>query len=105
MKFAEYAKMYMALAGLLAAGALGVTGIPVGWKVPLALVVAAAGAFGVWKVENVDPPVTGLPGPGKEVTPGADSAPAGDDTYDGGAVLNLVDYRRRVEPPAYKLAA
>ena len=56
MKFAEYAKMYMALVGLLASGALGVSGIPAGWKVPLALVVAAAGAFAVWKIENADPP-------------------------------------------------
>lgn len=53
MKFAAYAKMYVALVGLLASAALGVTGIPTGWKVPLAVVVALAGAFAVWKVPNV----------------------------------------------------
>jgi hypothetical protein len=58
MKFAQWAKMYVALLGLLASAALGVTGIPLSWKLPLALVVAAAGAFATWKVENApeDPP-------------------------------------------------
>lgn len=52
MKFAEWAKAYVALAGLIASGVLGVAGIPVAWKLPLAVVVAGAGAFAVWKVEN-----------------------------------------------------
>lgn len=63
MKFAEWAKMYMALAGLIASGVLGVTGIPLAWKVPLAIIVAVAGAFAVWKVENKpsDPPPPAWP--------------------------------------------
>ena len=58
MKFAAYAKMYVALVGLLASAGLGVTGIPLAWKLPLGLAVAGAGAFATWKVENVpqDPP-------------------------------------------------
>ena len=58
MKFAQWAKSYVALAGLLAGAALGVTGIPLSWKLPLSLVLAGAGAFSVWKVSNApeDPP-------------------------------------------------
>lgn len=52
MKFAEWAKSYAALAGLLASGALGVSGLPLSWKLPLALVVAGSGAFAVWKIPN-----------------------------------------------------
>lgn len=52
MRFAQYAKMYVALAGLLASAGLGVSGIPMSWKLPFALVVAGAGAFATWKVEN-----------------------------------------------------
>lgn len=44
--------MWVALAGLLASAGLGVSGIPTAWKLPLSLVVAGAGAFAVWKVEN-----------------------------------------------------
>lgn len=55
MKFAEYAKMYVALAGLLASGVLGVSGLPVSWKLPLAIVIAVAGAFGTWATPNRDP--------------------------------------------------
>lgn len=57
MKFAEWAKAYAALVGLLASAGLGVSGIPTSWKLPLVLVVAAAGVFAVWKVPNADPPV------------------------------------------------
>lgn len=103
MKFAEYAKMYMALAGLLAAGALGVTGIPTGWKVVLQLVVAAAGAFAVWKVPNAD--TTPLPPPGASEDVPEDVPARFVQDQDGGAVYNLADFRRRVEPPAYKLVA
>jgi len=52
VKFAEWAKAYVALAGLIAAGVAGVPDIPLGWKLPLAVVIAVAGAFAVWKVEN-----------------------------------------------------
>lgn len=52
MKFAEWAKMYVALAGLIAAGVAGVPDIPVGWHIVLEVVIAVAGAFAVWKVEN-----------------------------------------------------
>lgn len=52
MKFAEWAKAYVALAGLVAAGVAGVADIPVGWKLPLSIVIALAGAVAVWKVEN-----------------------------------------------------
>lgn len=52
MKFAEWAKMYVALIGLVAAGVAGVPDIPLGWKIPLQVVIAVAGAFAVWKVEN-----------------------------------------------------
>lgn len=55
MKFAEYAKMYVALIGLVATGVLGVADIPGSWKVPASVVVAVAGAFAVWKVGNRDP--------------------------------------------------
>lgn len=58
MKFAEYAKAYVALVGLVAAGVAGVSGLPLGWALPLQVVIAVAGAFAVWKVENkpADPP-------------------------------------------------
>jgi hypothetical protein len=55
VKFAEYAKMYVALAGLIAAGVVGVPDIPLWAKLPLQVVIAVAGAFAVWKVENKDP--------------------------------------------------
>lgn len=50
--FAQNLKMYVALVGLLASAGLGVSGIPLSWKLPLALAVAGASAFGTWKVEN-----------------------------------------------------
>lgn len=61
MKFAQWLKMWVALVGLLASAGLGVSGIPVAWKLPLSLVVAGAGAFGVWKVENAPEAPPGLP--------------------------------------------
>lgn len=50
--------MWVALVGLVAAGVAGVAGIPLAWKLPLAIVIAVVGAFAVWKTENVpaDPP-------------------------------------------------
>lgn len=69
MKFAQWAKMYVALAGLLASAALGVSDIPTAWKLPLSLVVAGAGAFSVWRVPNAPeaPPGAGYTheGPGR----------------------------------------
>lgn len=61
MKVAEWAKSYAALVGLLAAGALGVSGLPLAWKLPLALVVAGSGSFAVWKIPNADPPAPPAP--------------------------------------------
>jgi hypothetical protein len=61
VRFGEYAKAYVALAGLLASAGLGVTGIPVTWKLPLALVVAGAAAFATWRVPNADPPAPPAP--------------------------------------------
>ena len=55
MKFAEYAKMYMALAGGIATGGLGLTDIPGSWKLPLEIVVVVATAFATWAVPNRDP--------------------------------------------------
>lgn len=55
MKFAEYAKMYVALIGLVATGVLGVADIPGSWKIPLSVVVAVAGAVAVWATPNRDP--------------------------------------------------
>lgn len=55
MKFAEYAKMYVALLGLAASGVVGVTDLPTTWKLPLAIVVAVAGAFATWATPNRDP--------------------------------------------------
>lgn len=52
MKFAEWLKMWTALAGGVATGALGLTDLPASWKLPLELVVVSATAAGVWKVEN-----------------------------------------------------
>lgn len=55
MKFAEYAKMYVALAGLVASGILGVSDLPTSWKLPLTIAVAIAGAFATWATPNRDP--------------------------------------------------
>lgn len=55
MKWAEYAKMYVALAGLLASAALGVPDFPATYKLPAMLIIAAAGAFATWKTSNRDP--------------------------------------------------
>jgi hypothetical protein len=52
VKFAEWAKMYMALAGGIGTGALGLTDLPASWKLPLELVVVAGTAFATWRVPN-----------------------------------------------------
>lgn len=55
--------MYVALAGLIASGVLGVTDIPVTWKLPLALAVAVAGAFATWATPNRPADVNQLDAP------------------------------------------
>lgn len=55
MKFAEYAKMYVALAGLVANGFLAEADLPDGWAWPIRVVAVIASAFAVWKVENREP--------------------------------------------------
>lgn len=52
MKFAEWAKMYAALIGLIGTGVIGLQDMPASWKLPLEIVVVVTGAFAVWKVEN-----------------------------------------------------
>jgi hypothetical protein len=55
VKFAEYAKMYVALVGLVAAGGLGMTDLPASWKLPLEIVAVVATAFATWRVPNTPP--------------------------------------------------
>lgn len=52
MKFAEYAKMYAALVGLIGAGVIGLQDMPVSWKLPLEIVVVVAGAVVTWAIPN-----------------------------------------------------
>lgn len=47
--------MWLALAGGVGTGALGLTDLPATWKLPAELVVVVATAAGVWKVKNADP--------------------------------------------------
>lgn len=103
MKFAEYAKMYVALVGLIAAGVAGVPDIPLGWKLPLEIVIAVVGAFAVWKVENrtPEPPAPNWSSPG----------PAWDeqhvmpvDVAEDNEPLKLVHYTRQ-ESPQLRLVA
>lgn len=107
MKFAEWAKAYVALAGLVAAGVAGVADIPLGWKLPLAIVIAVAGAVSVWKVENApanspddfdwDPPAPNWPsaGPAWE-EPSKPNEPMSFEV--NGEPLNVIPIRRRVKP-------
>lgn len=55
MKFAEWAKAYVALAGLVANGFLAESDLPRGWAWPIKVVGIVAAAFAVWKVPNRDP--------------------------------------------------
>lgn len=56
MKFAEYAKMYVALAGLIANALITeATFLPAPWLYAARVVAIIATAFAVWKVENRDP--------------------------------------------------
>lgn len=50
--------MYVALVGLVAVGVAGIPDLPLAWGLPLEILIAATGAFAVWKVENkpADPP-------------------------------------------------
>lgn len=100
MKFAEYAKMYVALVGLIAAGVAGVPDIPLAWKLPLEIVIAIVSAFAVWKVENKTPDA---PAPNWQSAGPAWDEPAATAEEDG-SLPNVVSIRRR-EAPAYRLAA
>lgn len=51
-RLAYVAKMLIAIAGVAATAALGVTDLPVAWKLPLSLVAAVATAITVFKVPN-----------------------------------------------------
>lgn len=105
MKFAEWAKAYVALAGLIAVAVIGVPDIPLAWRLPLQVAVAVSGAFAVWKVENkpADPPAPRWPSAGPawdvmDVSTEADEEPP--------APLRMVG--RRIETngaPSYRLAA
>lgn len=56
MKFAEYAKMYVALAGLVAQGLLAeATFLPSPVLYGVKVVAIIATAFAVWKTDNRDP--------------------------------------------------
>lgn len=52
VRVAYVAKMLLAIAGVTATALLGVTGLPVAWKVPLMAVAAVATAVSVFKVPN-----------------------------------------------------
>lgn len=47
--------MWVALAGLVGTGGLGMTDLPAAWKLPLEVVVVVATAFATWRVPNADP--------------------------------------------------
>lgn len=87
MKFAEWAKAYVALAGLVGVAVVGIPDIPLAWRLPLQIVVAVSGAFAVWKVENR---------PAEPPTPPTAVAPI---------VAARMAGRKVVDPPAYALAA
>jgi len=113
VKFAEYAKMYVALVGLVAAGVAGVPDIPVAWKLPLEIVIAVVGAFAVWKVENkstpagpsdfdFDPPAPNWASAGPAWDEPA--VPPVKDDKDGGTLYDNVIPIRRREVPLYAAA-
>lgn len=67
MKFAEYAKMYVALVGLIAQGLLAeATFLPAPWLYGIRVVGVIAAAFAVWRVPNApsDPPAPAWKSPG-----------------------------------------
>lgn len=105
MKFAEWAKAWVALAGLIAAGVAGVPDIPLAWKLPLSIVIAVTGAFAVWKVENKDPeppaPNWKSAGPAWDVMDVSTEA----DEEPPAAPLRLVGRQPVREAPAYRLVA
>lgn len=95
--------MYMALGGLVASGVLGVTGLPTVAKLPLAITVAIAGAFAVWKVENK--PADDVPPP-PPAWPAGTTFPAWDqeaDVPEKPDTMNLLHFPTR--PEEYRLAA
>lgn len=75
MKFAEWAKMYVALAGLVAQGLLAdATFLPTPWLYGVKVVAIVATAFAVWKVPNAP---AELPAPAWK-----SAGPAWDEPYD-----------------------
>lgn len=64
MKFAEWAKAYVALAGLIAQGlAAEADFLPAAWQWVVRAVLVVAAAFAVWRVPNADPPAPAFPWP------------------------------------------
>ena len=53
---AYVAKLLIGVAGMVATGLLGVSGLPVSWKVPLMAVAAVAGAVALYKTPNGSSP-------------------------------------------------
>jgi hypothetical protein len=88
VKFAEWLKMWVALAGGIATGGLGLADLPAQLKLPLEFVTVIATAVAVWNVKNADP---------VDPTPPAAVAPIV-------AARRMVG-RKVVEPPQYRLAA
>lgn len=79
MKFAEWAKMYMALLGLVAQGLLAeATFLPDPWLYVVKVVAVIAAAFAVWKVPNApsDPPAPAWKGQGPAWDEPSDFGPA-----------------------------
>lgn len=61
MKFAQWAKMYVALAGLIAQGLIAeATFLPAAWLYGFKVVAIVATAFAVWKVQNAPEAPSGL---------------------------------------------
>lgn len=85
MKFAQSAKMYVALLGLVAQGLLAeATFLPTPVLYGVKVVAIVATAFGVWKVTNVpdDPPAPAWKSAG----------PAWDEPYDTSYAGEMDDY-------------
>lgn len=129
MKFAEWAKAYAALVGLIGAGVIGLQDMPTSWKLPLEIVVIVAGAVTTWAIPNktedpdpsdfdFDPPAPNW----KSAGPAWDEPVSPEDPKspnllppDGepfrfevnGEPLNVIPIRRRETngAPVYRLAA
>jgi hypothetical protein len=101
MKFAEWAKAYVALAGLVAQGLLAeATFLPAGWLYPIRVVAIGATAVAVWRVPNA-PSV-----PPPPAWPAGTTFPAWDqeaDVPEKPDTMNLLHFPTR--PEEYRLAA